>query len=66
MGKNNKGQLGICFTSDSHAQPHCLNLPTRITQVSCGASHTLMLSSDNRVFACGSNEEGQLGIGNCH
>ncbi|OQR89518.1 transcription factor [Thraustotheca clavata] len=36
-------------------------LTTSIKQVSCGANHTLFITSDNKVFAMGDNEFGQLG-----
>jgi hypothetical protein len=35
----------------------------RITQVCCGAMHSLLLSEDGLVLACGNNESGQLGLG---
>lgn len=35
----------------------------RVTQISCGFEHCLIKTIDNKVFACGSNDEGQLGLG---
>lgn len=32
-----------------------------IRQVSCGESHTLILTTDGKVYSCGSNEFSQLG-----
>lgn len=34
------------------------------THISCGRSYSLILKSDNRVYSCGSNEYGCLGLGN--
>ncbi|WKX89451.1 hypothetical protein Q1695_008813 [Nippostrongylus brasiliensis] len=41
------------------------DLPKRLTikQVATSGSHTMVLSYDNEVFAWGSNEHGQLGLG---
>lgn len=41
----------ICFTE-------------RIRNVSCGSKHTLFLTDNKKVFACGDNSQGQLGTGN--
>ena len=30
--------------------------------IECGGAHSLFLSQDNDVFACGSNDKGQLGL----
>lgn len=35
-----------------------------IISVAAGPSHTLFLTSDDGLYACGNNEEGQLGLGN--
>lgn len=32
-----------------------------VKQVSCGRWHTLFLTSDGKIFSCGSNDNGQLG-----
>jgi len=34
-----------------------------VTQVACGAAHTLALTADGRVYACGFNGQGALGTG---
>lgn len=62
------GQLGI----SSKDQSPC-KVPTEVTffadeeetlisGLSCGAHHSVILTDDGRVFACGWNEYGQLGI----
>ena len=37
---------------------------TRIIKVSAGLEHTAFLDVTGRLFVCGSNEKGQLGLGN--
>lgn len=37
----------------------------RCTYVTCGAAHTLLLTSTHRVLAFGWNVNGQLGVGDC-
>ena len=38
-------------------------LGVRIREVACGGYHTAFISEDGDLFACGSNQSGQLGIG---
>lgn len=62
-GANDSGQLGsgdyVCRNGWTP-----VNNPSnlRIAMVACGARHSISLSGDGRVFACGANDHGQLGI----
>jgi E3 ubiquitin-protein ligase HERC4 len=50
----------------------CRSTPTRVAidrevasklrQISCGAMHSAFLTEDGIVYACGSNEYGELGM----
>ncbi|XP_048484978.1 X-linked retinitis pigmentosa GTPase regulator [Plutella xylostella] len=65
VGCNSEGQLGTGST-ESHSMPQCVELPcedARVKQVSAGSNHTAILTESGRVFVCGSNSEGQLGLG---
>jgi alpha-tubulin suppressor-like RCC1 family protein len=66
-GLNTNGQLGQNNTTQ-------LLVPTliqyfvtnniKITNIACGAIHTIFLDSTSRVYSCGSNDNGQLGQNN--
>lgn len=43
-----------------------LSLPNRADSVACGIGYCLLLSEDNRVWAFGKNDVGQLGLGHKH
>ena len=62
FGRNQYGQLGY---SDLLPNPESLFLLSfinlEVTQVACGANHTLFLSQE-KVYACGNNASGQLGL----
>jgi alpha-tubulin suppressor-like RCC1 family protein len=66
-GQNNYGQLGDGTTTESHV---AVAVDTSgvlsgkvVSQLSLGASHSLVLTSDGMVFAWGMNLRGQLGNG---
>ncbi|XP_065335616.1 RCC1 and BTB domain-containing protein 1-like [Cloeon dipterum] len=65
-GKNERGELGL-GTKEYTMVPTKVEGDLegkRVVQVACGKSHTLVLTSDGEVFAFGSNDYGQLGLGN--
>ena len=42
--------------------PKSLSFDILVDKISCGASHTLMLSKSGDLFSIGSNKYGQLGL----
>jgi alpha-tubulin suppressor-like RCC1 family protein len=66
-GANAHGQLGNGRISDSPVPCKVEKLPTNgpIVSMACGAQHTLVVTNNGqKVWAFGSNTEGQLGQGN--
>ncbi len=63
-GSNSNGQLGIGTTNNS-STPVASWLPSGVTAttVAAGSDHSLALGSDGKVYAWGSNSNGQLGNG---
>ena len=61
-GDNIFGQLGLGFDGTVENLPIlCSNRPDNIIDIKCGWSHTLTLTSNQEVFSCGGDEDGQLG-----
>ena len=61
-GSNYKGQLGL--GNNTHYESKffkCTHWPDDIIDIKCGNSHTLVLTSKQEVYSCGSNEYGQIG-----
>ena len=53
----------LCLDTDVQSQRTPIKLPIQnIISVSVGSSHSLFLSSDQRVYASGSHNKGQLGL----
>jgi alpha-tubulin suppressor-like RCC1 family protein len=71
-GSNLKGQLGI-GTSDYNAYTTLTQMTIlstdssgnqkTVSQIYCRNEHTIVLMSDDTVYACGSNYSGELGVG---
>lgn len=61
FGKNDYGQLGTGVLGHTE-QPFRALEDVRITQVSCGYSHTVCVS-ETCVYSFGMNNYGQLGLG---
>ena len=66
MGRNDSGQLGINqpFVDAKHS-PVLVDslLNYKLQAVSCGKSHTLVMTRLGDVFAWGNNDFGQCGTG---
>ncbi|GAX82152.1 hypothetical protein CEUSTIGMA_g9580.t1 [Chlamydomonas eustigma] len=63
FGLNDKGQLGHSRDEQHVPYPLEVGLPDAIRAVSAGEHHTLCVTTSGEVWAFGSNECGQLGIG---
>jgi alpha-tubulin suppressor-like RCC1 family protein len=69
FGLNDFGQLGIHGSEVKTSKTRC-SLPRKwkdqhlVIAISCGGYHTLALDCHGQVLVCGSNRDGQLGLGN--
>lgn len=67
FGSNGYGQLGTGNTTVHIDNPAELKIPDElITYVSCGYSHTIIVTKSGKCFGFGSNAYGQLGINRIH
>ncbi|GAB1867664.1 RCC1 and BTB domain-containing protein 1-like isoform X1 [Camponotus japonicus] len=65
-GKNDYGQLGINSEVDDEILYQCLVASltdVTIVKVVCGSTHSLVLTSEGKIYSWGSNDKGQLGHG---
>ncbi len=63
-GRGDIGQLGHGLARSEVTPRRVQALKTvRVRRVAAGASHTLFLTSEGKVFACGSGGMGRLGVG---
>ncbi|XP_062852316.1 probable E3 ubiquitin-protein ligase HERC6 [Trichomycterus rosablanca] len=63
-GQNNYGQLGLGKSVVLQPAPALVRALTGVPviQISAGGAHTLALALPSRVFCCGANSAGQLGV----
>jgi alpha-tubulin suppressor-like RCC1 family protein len=52
-GRNNYGQLGLNSDEEIFKDPQKVTIPNKVSDISCGANHTLFLTVEGHVFACG-------------
>eukprot|EP00944_MAST-04C_sp_MAST-4C-sp1_P012340 g12340.t1 len=64
-GSNEFGQLGRMIDIDHKIEyePDICVSGTPVEEVALGFSHTIILSKEGKVMACGSGKKGQLGLG---
>eukprot|EP01035_Chromulina_nebulosa_P017384 gene17384-22933_t len=65
-GRNDSGQLGLGDCTDRKTPQLVTSNITQhtINSMSCGQYHSMLLTSNNKVFVCGKNDYGQLGLDN--
>lgn len=62
LGKNHKGQLSTNDEMDV-IRPRIVLQDVTLKKVTCGEEHVLLLKTNGSVMVCGSNEFGQIGLG---
>ncbi|XP_071809806.1 secretion-regulating guanine nucleotide exchange factor-like [Asterias amurensis] len=62
-GANSFGQLALGHNRDCLIPEVIVHPPEGVTAVAGGAGHTALLTDKGKVFMCGSNFKGQLGLG---
>jgi hypothetical protein len=60
----NSGKLGV-RDERTKLSPVKLTLPDPVVWVTMGWYHMLMITKNGDVYACGHNEDGKLGLGDC-
>lgn len=64
FGFGTNGQLGLRSTSNKSRPQHVKDLAGRkVTQIAAGWNHSLVLTDNGDLFACGYGAHGQLGLG---
>jgi alpha-tubulin suppressor-like RCC1 family protein len=62
-GRNSRGQLGLGDKSDRDEFTEVSSLSgKKIIAIAAGGAHSLVLDSDGKIYATGSNSNGQLGL----
>jgi len=63
FGKNSEGQLGLSDFVDRQKPSLVSSIAGNVVKIACGAKHSLVLSDIGELFATGSHNRGQLGLG---
>ena len=64
-GSNSYGQLGLVDTQNRNRleEMNLRNIEGKVVSVSLGDYHTVVQTDKGKVYVCGNNGEGQLGLG---
>lgn len=64
-GSNNLGQCGVRARNAGYPNQFCAlsEAVGQIKQVAAGLDHSLLLTSEGRIFSCGMGADGQTGLG---
>ena len=60
-GNNTFGQLGIGNLDKKYSPYECLHCPEDVIDIKCGSDHTILLTSNQKIYSCGYNQFGQIG-----
>ncbi len=65
FGDNSSGQLGLGDDTFEENLPTLVTIPggLKVKMVSCGDSHTVIITEDDNFYSFGNNVAGQLGLG---
>lgn len=63
-GSNEYGQLGTKSESLIETLPKEIEFDESIHSVELGVNYSILLTKEGKIYTCGDNSEGQLGIGN--
>lgn len=63
FGRNNYGQLCLSDFQDRLIPQQIQTNGLRVVSAAVGSEHTLLLLEDGTIWGCGSNRQGQLGLG---
>ncbi|GMH96967.1 hypothetical protein TrST_g6277 [Triparma strigata] len=65
FGRNDYGQLGHSPTPRLSTPTPIPSLSSSITKIAAGCYHSVFAEAGGRVWVCGRNNHGQLGVGDC-
>ena len=60
-GRNNYGQLGLGHSETQYSPIQCEDVPDDIVDIKCGNEHTLLLTSNQEVYSCGTTSDWEVG-----
>jgi alpha-tubulin suppressor-like RCC1 family protein len=65
-GDNQFRQLGLPHTDKVFELIKLQEFPYKSVKASAGVDHSMILTEEDKIFACGNNIEGNLGLGHTY